>query len=403
MRYINASQNRHRVKKVDLVPFDNVVQMNFERGDLRNAVNQAQAIRLDKGHRLTTRVELKKVKENQVKHLTVGRGQNQEIDEDDLQLTKLQKVKKKEKKEAKINLDDVSHPKIVLKRLINGEIQQCCSETEPNEVSLQLDDKWKNDFLASLDDESSEDEEENKENNQKTLEMDKENVRKVKTPKICFKQEKRNLLIEEKQMTSDPRSPLQEIKMEEKSVRKAKPDGKEEESDYEKIRQRNIKEKENMYKEIMKEFSEKEGQMMLKKKVTSKPPQRRTPTVISSPRRSMRGEGKGQKRYRDESDDEDEDGKRRRKRYKGEVKVKIGVPVLQGRKSNPNVDVPTPEDINDFMMENVADRVSEKIYDKVQGSSCHQCRQKTMDTKTVCRSGICVGVRGKKASQVRYK
>lgn len=29
-----------------------------------------------------------------------------------------------------------------------------------------------------------------------------------------------------------------------------------------------------------------------------------------------------------------------------------------------------------------------------QGSSCHQCRQKTLDTKTVCRSGFCVGVKG---------
>lgn len=29
-----------------------------------------------------------------------------------------------------------------------------------------------------------------------------------------------------------------------------------------------------------------------------------------------------------------------------------------------------------------------------QGSSCHQCRQKTVDTKTVCRSGFCVGAKG---------
>lgn len=30
----------------------------------------------------------------------------------------------------------------------------------------------------------------------------------------------------------------------------------------------------------------------------------------------------------------------------------------------------------------------------LQGSSCHQCRQKTLDTKTVCRSGFCVGGKG---------
>lgn len=29
-----------------------------------------------------------------------------------------------------------------------------------------------------------------------------------------------------------------------------------------------------------------------------------------------------------------------------------------------------------------------------QGSTCHQCRQKTLDTKTVCRSPDCVGVKG---------
>lgn len=29
-----------------------------------------------------------------------------------------------------------------------------------------------------------------------------------------------------------------------------------------------------------------------------------------------------------------------------------------------------------------------------QGTSCHQCRQKTLDTKTICRSGVCVGAKG---------
>lgn len=29
-----------------------------------------------------------------------------------------------------------------------------------------------------------------------------------------------------------------------------------------------------------------------------------------------------------------------------------------------------------------------------QGSTCHQCRQKTIDTKTNCRNPECVGVRG---------
>ncbi|XP_038626622.1 cell division cycle-associated 7-like protein isoform X2 [Tachyglossus aculeatus] len=52
------------------------------------------------------------------------------------------------------------------------------------------------------------------------------------------------------------------------------------------------------------------------------------------------------------------------------------------------------EDITEEDLENVAITVRDKIYDKVLGNTCHQCRQKTLDTKTVCRSLSCGGVRG---------
>ncbi|XP_075414434.1 cell division cycle-associated 7-like protein isoform X2 [Tenrec ecaudatus] len=52
------------------------------------------------------------------------------------------------------------------------------------------------------------------------------------------------------------------------------------------------------------------------------------------------------------------------------------------------------EDITEEDLENVAITVRDKIYDKVLGNTCHQCRQKTIDTKTVCRSQGCGGVRG---------
>nr|XP_008110846.1 PREDICTED: cell division cycle-associated 7-like protein isoform X1 [Anolis carolinensis] len=52
------------------------------------------------------------------------------------------------------------------------------------------------------------------------------------------------------------------------------------------------------------------------------------------------------------------------------------------------------EDITDEDLENVAITVKDKIYDKVLGSTCHQCRQKTIDTKTICRNDGCGGVRG---------
>ncbi|XP_039718451.1 cell division cycle-associated 7-like protein isoform X1 [Pteropus medius] len=52
------------------------------------------------------------------------------------------------------------------------------------------------------------------------------------------------------------------------------------------------------------------------------------------------------------------------------------------------------EDITEEDLENVALTVRDKIYDKVLGNTCHQCRQKTIDTKTVCRNQSCGGVRG---------
>lgn len=60
---------------------------------------------------------------------------------------------------------------------------------------------------------------------------------------------------------------------------------------------------------------------------------------------------------------------------------------------DPNAKIPSPDEITDEMLDNVADRVSEKVYGQT-GTSCHQCRQKTLDTKTVCRSGRCAGIRG---------
>ena len=56
--------------------------------------------------------------------------------------------------------------------------------------------------------------------------------------------------------------------------------------------------------------------------------------------------------------------------------------------------IPSPDEISQIMLDNIAEKASGKQYDAVNGTSCHQCRQKTKDTKTVCRSGECIGVRG---------
>ncbi|XP_032544576.1 cell division cycle-associated 7-like protein [Chiroxiphia lanceolata] len=52
------------------------------------------------------------------------------------------------------------------------------------------------------------------------------------------------------------------------------------------------------------------------------------------------------------------------------------------------------EDITEEDLDNIAVTVRDKIYDKVLGTTCHQCRQKTTDTKTICRNQGCGGVRG---------
>ncbi|XP_069089425.1 cell division cycle-associated protein 7-like isoform X2 [Pleurodeles waltl] len=45
-------------------------------------------------------------------------------------------------------------------------------------------------------------------------------------------------------------------------------------------------------------------------------------------------------------------------------------------------------------LDNIASSVRDKIYHSVHGSTCHQCRQKTTDTKTNCRNQECPGIRG---------
>ncbi|KAJ8035244.1 Cell division cycle-associated 7-like protein [Holothuria leucospilota] len=55
----------------------------------------------------------------------------------------------------------------------------------------------------------------------------------------------------------------------------------------------------------------------------------------------------------------------------------------------------SPEEITQEELNMVAKTVKDKIYNQEYGSTCHQCRQKTLDMKTICRSSSCHGVRGK--------
>ncbi|XP_041119423.1 cell division cycle-associated protein 7-like isoform X3 [Polyodon spathula] len=64
-----------------------------------------------------------------------------------------------------------------------------------------------------------------------------------------------------------------------------------------------------------------------------------------------------------------------------------------GAMTTPHVVRPV-EEITEMELDNICFNVREKIYNRATGSTCHQCRQKTTDTKTSCRNPECVGVRG---------
>ena len=59
----------------------------------------------------------------------------------------------------------------------------------------------------------------------------------------------------------------------------------------------------------------------------------------------------------------------------------------------PHVILPV-EDVTPAMLGKIAKHSSNKQYDTINGTCCHQCRQKTMDTKSCCRNEKCVGLRG---------
>ncbi|MEQ2258194.1 hypothetical protein XENORESO_010692 [Xenotaenia resolanae] len=52
------------------------------------------------------------------------------------------------------------------------------------------------------------------------------------------------------------------------------------------------------------------------------------------------------------------------------------------------------EEITEVELQRICYNVREKVYNSSTGSTCHQCRQKTTDTKTNCRNSECMGVRG---------
>ncbi|XP_055071500.2 cell division cycle-associated protein 7a isoform X2 [Misgurnus anguillicaudatus] len=96
-------------------------------------------------------------------------------------------------------------------------------------------------------------------------------------------------------------------------------------------------------------------------------------------------------------DDDDEDDKfslvRRQKNYDDEEEREPRRRSYNSTLTIPHVVRPV-EEITQAELDNICVNVREKIYNRATGSTCHQCRQKTTDTKTNCRNPECVGVRG---------
>ncbi|KAK2184910.1 hypothetical protein NP493_249g09001 [Ridgeia piscesae] len=64
------------------------------------------------------------------------------------------------------------------------------------------------------------------------------------------------------------------------------------------------------------------------------------------------------------------------------------------RKPRANRIIKAPLEITEQDLIRVAVHVSDKKYDNYYGTTCHQCRQKTDDQKTICHADNCFGVRG---------
>lgn len=188
-------------------------------------------------------------------------------------------------------------------------------------------------------------------------------------------------------------------------------------SAYEKIREGNIKEREAMLAALQADFEELKRDAGIGRKVEKKPAKKRkrveydsdgdevgfSSVRVEGSRKSARISQKPEDReklgsevtYKDpparglaeEQDGYDSDDYQA---YEDRTKKRAPRP----GQIDPNENVLMPEDVTKAMLNKVCERFGEKTYNQTIGTTCHQCRQKTTDTKTICRSGKCVGVRG---------
>ncbi|KAM8934827.1 cell division cycle-associated protein 7 isoform 2-T2 [Pelodytes ibericus] len=97
-------------------------------------------------------------------------------------------------------------------------------------------------------------------------------------------------------------------------------------------------------------------------------------------------------------EDEDDDRYhlvRKRKMYDDDMEDETYVPRRRGPSSMAIPHIVRPvEEITEEELDGICSNAREKVYNRSIGSTCHQCRQKTIDTKTNCRNPECMGVRG---------
>lgn len=182
-------------------------------------------------------------------------------------------------------------------------------------------------------------------------------------------------------------------------------------SDYEKIRDNNIKEKDKMLAKLMADFNQykqdngltKQPKKLQKKKIkaegafqsTARAPltMRKSSRLMNQDKKETLGtiewmtpEGEKRKRLAEEDSDFEEDGDQQPEKKRRCNPSKWA--------SDPNADLLMPEHVTPKMLANISYSSTGKVYNTSTGTTCHQCRQKTVDQKTICRSGECSGVRG---------
>jgi len=240
---------------------------------------------------------------------------------------------------------------------------------DQNETEVQDEDKFRENFIKSLDEglDSSEDEEE-----------EEDDWQDGKETKWTHAQKKKKQKFEKMELEKDDPS---------------------EKSEYEKSRDKNMIEREKMFAALKAQWS------TYKKKNDPKPKQRnftpRTPRTEFTGEIRRSGRTTGEKVEYHELDDSTPGRMKSSSIYNtGCTFVESEFRYAQREKPrtsmsriDPNTDVLKPEDVTDSMLKKIHNG-GNKVYCPATGTCCHQCRQKTKDTKTVCRSGRCIGLKG---------